>query len=187
MPVGCGGALRVLGPPPDQAAVAVETMVAFDKPLGVLQAYLAGLCRADGSLVQPVEVLLILDPTSVGPTKEVPAAALVRAARALPSLYEKLPVVPGTDLVRKIMGRTDSIGPLLFCRKRHRLFEARSPNNTEPLFLFISLGSPYVKSRAFGLNRNLRLMSPTPIASVGTPADNPETSLKSRYCASGSS
>ena len=133
MPVGCGGALRVLGPPPDQAAVAVETMVAFDKPLGVLQAYLAGLCRADGSLVQPVEVLLILDPTSGGPTKEVPAAALVRAARALPSLYEKLPVVPGTDLVRKIMGRTDSIGPLLFCRKRHRLFEARSPNNAEPL------------------------------------------------------
>ena len=133
LPVGRGGLVRVLGPRADQAAVAVEPLVKLDEPLGVLQAYVGGVCRADGELVQPVEIMLARDPAGVPPSELVPLSAILRAFRALPELYAALPVTAGFELLCRAVAESERPGPLLYCRKRHCVFAARSPNTADAL------------------------------------------------------
>ena len=133
LPTRFGDVLRLLGPPPKEAPTAVDPLVKLDQPLGLLQAFVGGLCRPDGQLRQPVEVLLVLDPALNPPHDVIPITALLKTYRQLPDLYVRLPNPVGYELVPELFGSTDHLGPLLYCRKRHGLFVARSPNTAEPL------------------------------------------------------
>jgi hypothetical protein len=133
MPIRHGDVLRVLGPKPGEAAVAVEPLVKLDQPLTVVQSFVAGLCRADGGLVQPVEVTMVVDPTTVVPDKQVPTGALLETFDALPELHIKVPGHAGFELLRDILGKPERFAPVLYCRKRNCVFVARSPNGAKPL------------------------------------------------------
>lgn len=127
------GLLRVLGPKPAEAGSAVDPLVKIDQSLTVVQAFIGALCRDDGRLVQPVEIVLPVSAATVTPNKQVPASAVVRALAALPDAIEKLPAVPGFELLQQAVVANRWVGPLLYCRKRHVIFEARSPNTAERL------------------------------------------------------
>lgn len=133
LPVPRGDVLRVLGPKPSEAAVAVEPLVKLDEPLTVVQSFVAGVCDADGRLVEPVELALLVDPTTVVPNKQVPTAALLKMFNALPGLHAKLPAPGGFEVIRDVLTEPQRLGPLLYCRKRHRVFLARSPRTGRPL------------------------------------------------------
>ncbi len=136
-----GDLLRILGPRPQEAGVAVEPLVKLDQPLGAVQAYIGGLCGHDRRLVQPMEIALVLDPAVVVPPDQIPVTALFETFTGLPELLAKLPVLPGFELVREALAEDSPLGPLFYCRKRHCIFEARSPNTGEPL-------APVPKDRA---------------------------------------
>ena len=133
LPTRFGGVLRLLGPPPNEAASAVDPLVKLDEPLGVLQSFVGGLCGPAGELVEPVELLLVLDPSTAPPSEVVPVAALLKTYAALPEIEPQLSNPSGLELVRRTFGAGERLGPLLYCRKRHRLFVARSPHSGEPL------------------------------------------------------
>lgn len=133
LPIRHGDVLRVLGPNPDEAAVAVEPLVKLDEPLTVVQSVVAGLCDADGRLMQPVELTILVDPTTVVPNKQVPTAALLKLFAALPELQAKLSTPTGFEVLGDAIGRTLRLGPLLYCRKRQCIFAARSPRTGELL------------------------------------------------------
>jgi len=128
-----GDQLRILGPKPQEAGVAVEPLVKLDQPLGAVQAFIGGLCGGDGRLVQPMEIALVLDPAAVVAPDQIPVTALFEMFSGLPELLAKLPVLPGFELVREALAENSPLGPLFYCRKRHCIFEARSPNTGEPL------------------------------------------------------
>jgi len=128
-----GDLLRVLGPRPQEAGVAVEPLAKLDQPLGAVQAFVGGLCTGDGRLVQPMEIGLVLDPAVVVPPDQIPVTALFEMFTGLPELLAKLPVLPGFELVREALAENSPLGPLFYCRKRHCVFEARSPNTGEAL------------------------------------------------------
>ncbi|MFH1746318.1 MAG: hypothetical protein ABIG44_04665 [Planctomycetota bacterium] len=123
-----GDVLRLLGPPPDQAGVAVDPFVKLDTPLGVVQSFVAGLCDARGELVLPLEIPLLLDPTAAPPGDVISLTEVLACYRGLPKLYARLPVPVGCESVRALFDDLGSVGPLLYCRKRHLIFVARSPN-----------------------------------------------------------
>jgi len=133
LPVPHGDVLRLLGPRPDQAAVAVDPLVKLDEPLTVVQAYVGGLCDASGQVVQPVEILLIADPDTVVPNRQVPTAALLDRLHDLPTLLDRLPAAVGFELLRGVIAPRCTLGPMLYCRKQHCLFLARSPNGARLL------------------------------------------------------
>ncbi|MGD8453100.1 MAG: hypothetical protein PVJ57_14880 [Phycisphaerae bacterium] len=133
IPTDFGGLLRLLGPPPAEAAVAVDPLVHLDTPLDVVQSLIGGLCGADGQLNQPAEILLLLDPESGPPEDLIPYAALLARYETMPDVDVQLPVQPAANLLHAAFGTMPAIGPLLYCRKRHRIFAARSPNTGAPL------------------------------------------------------
>ncbi len=133
LPVRHGDVLRVLGPTPEEAAVAVDPLVKLDESLAVVQSFVAGVCDADGRLVLPVELAMVVDPATVVPDKQVPTAALLRVFNALPHLQAGLAASWGFEVLRDAIVEPRRLGPLLYCRKRHCIFAARSPNTAEPL------------------------------------------------------
>ncbi|MFQ5807811.1 MAG: hypothetical protein ACE5I3_15295, partial [Phycisphaerae bacterium] len=133
LPIRHGDMLRVLGPKSEEAAVAVDPLVKLDQSLTVVQSFVAGLCDADGQLVQPVELAMVVDPATVVPNKQVPTAAVLKMFAALPELHTALPALPGFNVLRDVIVEPRRVGPLLYCRKRHCIFAARSPNTAELL------------------------------------------------------
>jgi len=125
--------LCVLGPPPQEAAVAVEPLVKLDEPVGVVQAFVGGLCDGEGRLIEPVEVLLLLDPAAAAPNDVIPHSAWLRTYARLGAVHARLARPPGGDLIRRALGALPNAGPLLYCRKRHAVFAARSPHTGETL------------------------------------------------------
>jgi hypothetical protein len=128
-----GDLLRILGPKPQEAGVAVEPLVKLDEPVGVVQAFIGGLCTGDGRLVQPMEIGLVLDPAATVAPDQIPVTALFEMFSRLPELLAKLPVLPGFELVQEALAGNPPLGPLFYCRKRHCIFEARSRKTGEPL------------------------------------------------------
>ena len=133
LPVRHGDILRILGPKPEEAAIAVDPLVKLDKPLTVVQSFVAGLCAADGRLIEPVELTLAVDPATIVPNEQVPSAAVLRRFNALPQLLAELPPPAGFELLRDAIADSPRGGPLLYCRKRQCVFMAHSPNTAEPL------------------------------------------------------
>lgn len=133
LPVPRGDMPRVLGPKPEEAAVAVEPLVKLDEPLTVVQSFIAGVCDADGRLVRPIELALVVDPATVVPNKQVPTSALLRMFDALPELRAGLPATGGFEVPREAVVQPSRLGPLLYCRKRQCVFAARSPSTAELL------------------------------------------------------
>jgi hypothetical protein len=133
LPVRHGELLRILGPKPEEAAVAVDPLVKLDEPLTVVQSFIAGVCDAGGRLLQPVELTMVVDPATVVPDKQVPAAALLRMFDGLPELRANLPAPVGFEVLREGLAQAQRMGPLLYCRKRQCVFAARSPNTAELL------------------------------------------------------
>jgi hypothetical protein len=125
--------LRVLGPRPEAAAVAVDPLTKLDQPLTVVQSFVAGLCDPEGRLVRPVELMLAVDPATVVPNKQVPTAALLRAFAELPELLARLSRPAGTEPLQQALLGPWQPGPLLYCRKRQCVFAARSPDTGRPL------------------------------------------------------
>jgi len=76
---------------------------------------------------------MVVDPATVVPNRQVPTAALLKMFRTLPELRPRLPTPIGFELVSDVFGEVRQLGPLLYCRKRHCIFAARSPNTAEPL------------------------------------------------------
>lgn len=128
-----GHAVRLLGPTAEQAASAIEVLAPLDQPVGAVQFCLGGVTSADGRLIEPIEVLLVLDPAQLPPGGMVPVATTVESLRDWPLVCAQLPGHDGEELLEEVLSETGSVGPLLYCRKRHTLFEARSPETGEPL------------------------------------------------------
>ncbi len=133
LPIRHGEALRLRGPRPEEAATVVEPLTPLDATLGVLRSFLGGLCDTDGRLIRPLEVVLLLDAATVPPSELESAAALIETLRSWPQFSARLSRDPGDDLIHSVLAPGDPLAPLLYCRKRHVLFEARSPHTTEPL------------------------------------------------------
>lgn len=127
LPIRHGSCLRLFGPDPREAAVAVDILSDIDAPMTALRFCLGAACAADGSVVQPLEVVLVADATATVPHKQVPAAAVIRALRGLPAAGRALWAGSGFELLEALLGEARPTGPILYCRKRHRLFVARSP------------------------------------------------------------
>jgi len=136
LPIPLGEVLRVLGPRRKEAAVAVDPLVKLDEPLGVVQAFVAGVCEASGRLLQPLEVMLVVDPATVVPNRQVPAGAVVRMLNALPALQRSGAFVPAPgdcEALSALIAEPARVGPLLYCRKRQCIFAARSAGGARPL------------------------------------------------------
>jgi hypothetical protein len=133
LPIRHGDAVRLRGPRPEEAATVVEPLTPLDAAAGVVRSFLGGVCDSDGGLIRPLEVVLLLDAATVPPGDVVPLPALVETLRGWPQLVAKLPHGAGDELIHGVLARGGSLAPLLYCRKRHVLFEARSPHTTEPL------------------------------------------------------
>lgn len=125
--------LRILGPAPAQSGAAVTPCTRLDSPNTVVAGVLGGLCGDDGTLIQPVEIILALDPATVTPNRQVPAASVVRALISLPACLKQVSTVPGFELLRDAVQEPRPIGPLLYCRHRRLVFEARSPQTAKKL------------------------------------------------------
>lgn len=133
LPLSVGAAIRVLGPEPAEAAGAVDPLFAVDEPLGPVRAVVGGLCDADGNLVQPIELWLLADPGATPQQRQIPTRAVVRSLQELSAVMERLRGRPGFELLREIFRASLPLAPLLYCRKRHLLFEAFSPETGQPL------------------------------------------------------
>lgn len=133
LPIRHGEAVRLRGPRPEDAATTVEPLTPLDAPLGVLRSFLGGVCDHDGRLIRPLEVVLLLDAATVPPGQAVPQAALVETLRSWPQVSARLMRGPEDELIHSVLAQGGLLAPLLYCRKRHVLFEARSPHTTEPL------------------------------------------------------
>lgn len=133
LPIRHGDAVRLRGPRPEEAATVVEPLTPLDAPIGVVQSFLGGVCDPDGRLIRPLEVVLLLDAATVPPGEVVPLPALVESLRAWPRILAGLPRDTEDELICSVLARSSPLAPLLYCRKRHVLFEARSPHTTEPL------------------------------------------------------
>ena len=131
LPTRHGDMLRLLGPRADQAAIAVDPFVKLDEPLTVVQAFIGGFCDADGKLVQPLEIELVVDPATVVPHKQVPMSALLRTFNRSAAVRSNMPMIPGTEIARLVITERRRLAPLFFCRAARRLFAARSPENCE--------------------------------------------------------
>ena len=130
LPVPHGDVLRVLGPKPEEAGVAVDPLVRLDQPVTVVQSFIAGLCDPDGRLVQPVELMLAVDPATVVPNKQVPIGAVLEKFAELPELLAQLPEPRGFGALQRALLAPRRLGPLLYCRKRQCIFAARSPDTS---------------------------------------------------------
>ena len=127
MPIRCGTLLRVLGPKPREAAVAVKPLVELDESLSFVRSFIAGLCDRTGRLIQPAELMLVVDPGEVVPNKLIPPGALLNTYGELPRLYENREIPPGFELLLGAFAEPCRMSPWLYCRKRQCIFEARSP------------------------------------------------------------
>lgn len=139
LPIPHGDVLRVLGPRPADAATTVDPLSRLDEPVTVIGSCLAAVCDARGLPVQPLEVMLVLDPSTVVPNKQVSVPAVGGCFRELSKLLERMPNVPGYEVFhealysREIGGEERILGPLLFCRKRRCIFAACSPRTAAML------------------------------------------------------
>lgn len=132
LPIPAGEHLRLLGPNPSQAAVAVDVLTPIDTPIASISFCLAAFCSSDGELVAPLEAVLITEPgRSI--ERQIPADAVVEAVGRWNDFAPALPEVPGYEWLRRMLASTTTVGPMLYCRKRHRLFVARSPRTARPL------------------------------------------------------
>lgn len=113
LPSPAAAQLRVLGPAPEQAALAVEPLSRFDRPLGPLQAHLGALCDGAGEVLGLQEIWFALDPSTLAPPLVIPPEQVVQRVRGDSRPRSTLPGAP--------------LPPLLYCRKRHVVFSARSP------------------------------------------------------------
>ncbi|MCH7872386.1 MAG: hypothetical protein IID33_11865, partial [Planctomycetes bacterium] len=132
LPIALGHVVRILGPEPDKSATTVHPLIKLDVPLGAFQSYIAGICTPAGELVEPLELLLI-DPEVYPDCDPIPLSVLFSQLDELPGLYDRLSATPGSEVSRLALGAATRLGPLLYCRKRHMVFVARSPDTLKPL------------------------------------------------------
>ncbi len=153
LPAPNGRLLRLLGPPPEKSAAVVHPCVKLDGLIGLGQSFVAGVCTSEGELLAPMELMLI-DPDAFADCAPIPPAAVTQRLRQLPALYSQLrggppgtqpagtqspgaqstlAALPGMDVAGLGIGEPVRLGPLLYCRKRHMLFAARSPGTLRPL------------------------------------------------------
>ena len=128
LPGGRDDRLRILGPNPDEARGAVELLHPIGAPLTVVQAVVGGLCDPHGQLVAPVELLCVRPPSEVAPDGAIPRAAILEAYTKLPAWWKRLRDPDGLDAPVRLFASPEPRGPLLYCRKRHVVFEAFVPD-----------------------------------------------------------
>lgn len=129
---GCaGGALRLLGPDASEAPTAVAPLVRLDGPLGPAVSVAAALCTPDGRAASPLEVWLI-DPALVEPGA-IPPPAVARAVATLPRLAAAAALADRPDWLAAMQLAGIPFGVLLYCRKRHTVFEALAPGSLRGL------------------------------------------------------
>ena len=134
LPVRTGETVRILGPEPGEAAATVDPLVKLDEPLTVVQSFIGGVCDLRGRLVRPLEIAMVVDPATVVPDERVPTSAVLERFGALPELRICMPARAGFEALRAALADDPRIGPLLYCRKRHCVFAARSPETSDLLY-----------------------------------------------------
>lgn len=117
LPIAGGAHVRLLGPTPGDAATLLDVVTRLDQPHGALQAVYACMTDAAGNFVAPLEAWLVIDPDSVPPQEQLPASAFVPRLQGWQ---------PTDDSEALLAAQPLRDGPLLYCRKRHLLFVARS-------------------------------------------------------------
>lgn len=127
LPIPGGEFLRLAGPSPEAAAVAVEIATAIDEPMTVVGFFLGAFCGLDGEVILPLEIVLAADASATTATQQVPPAAVLAALRSAAEANARLPVPPGLEWIIGLTRSAPGAGPLLYCRKRHVVFPARSP------------------------------------------------------------
>ncbi|MEP0847955.1 MAG: hypothetical protein HRF50_14185 [Phycisphaerae bacterium] len=127
LPIPGGEFLRLAGPTPESAAVAVEIATPIDEPMTVVGFFLGAFCGSDGEIILPLEIVLAADASATTATRQVPAAAVLAALRSAAEVNARLPVPAGLEWIIGLTRAAPSTGLLLYCRKRHVVFPARSP------------------------------------------------------------
>lgn len=130
LPIPRGDVLCALGPRPDEAA-AVHPLARLDEPLTLVASFVAGVCDPGGRLLRPAEIMLVVDPATVVPDRQIPTAAVLERFDSRPALLAKLPPPAGLEILALAFPSAAKIGPLLYCRKRRCIFAARSEADTE--------------------------------------------------------
>lgn len=105
----------------------MDLLTPIDHPVGVVQSFVAGLCGRDSQLIQPIELAFVLDAAAVPPSEVIPFSAVLATLSANASARTRLPVPPGFALARQVFAGQERLAPLLYCRKRNRIFAACSP------------------------------------------------------------
>lgn len=131
LPARVGGVLRLVGPEPAEGPTAVAPLVRLDGPLGPAVSVAAALCTPDGQGAAPLEAWL-LDPSAaeLGP---IPTDAVARAVAAIPGLFASAALGERPAWLATLQAGGLRLGVLLYCRKRHAVFEALAPDTLQPL------------------------------------------------------
>src|SRR5204863_4670031 len=116
-----------LCPTAAEAAAAVAPLKPIDRSHGLLQFFIGGLCSAAGELIEAVEIGLLVDPGSVPPADAIPLKDALTAALRYAELVRARSRVAGFALEARLAHEVAEIGPTFYCRKKHSVFEARSP------------------------------------------------------------
>lgn len=128
----------ILGPRPEDAATAVFPFQDVGSPIGPLQALLGGACADSGGLIEPLELWTVIDPQRLS-NQPIPAEAVWR------SFCEFRATMAGSDDVCDRMIPSGRISGLtLYCRRRHRAFEARAIDGSA----IVADATPFVSSAA---------------------------------------
>lgn len=124
LPLAENGAVCALGPLPGEANVAVSVVTRVEEPLGAVVALLGAIIDDAAAPVALAEFLATIAPHEIAPNQQAFAdASLLQLPPDGPLRIGAPDVLERTLASRAAAGG----GPLLYCRKRHCVFAARSP------------------------------------------------------------
>lgn len=133
LPLAAGGAVCALGPMPSETNVAVSVVTRVEEPLGAVVSLLGAITDCGGAPIALAEFLATVDPREIAPNQRAFAdAALAQMPRTGPIRID------ASDPLEAALtdAGADAGGPLLYCRKRHCVFAARSPRTGRELTVF---------------------------------------------------
>lgn len=133
LPVRNGQVVRFLGPDPRESPTTVRVTRPLDDPLGAVGSFVGALCDGAGNVIQPLELKLVVGPSSTRPNPRVPTAAVLERLDGLAALVANLAEMPGNERLLRALVAGERPGVLLCCRKRRIAFVARGPDTAQPL------------------------------------------------------
>lgn len=128
VPLSIGEGLFVClqGPGASESGVAVDVLTPLDRPHGVLQSYVGGVCDASGGLLEPVEFVFAEVGRLEGFRHLISPDDLVGRLGIQRSVVSARYVEGGRTAAGVLCAWAQVVGPLYYCRKKRAVFTGRS-------------------------------------------------------------